>query len=172
MYSGCCILIGRQMRGRRWKEIRPKGLSRLSSRLGAFRYLTLGEAGLILRLCQPKSFRSKEIVYKKGDSSDGMFILLQGKLRAINESGDVWGDIFPGGTTGEMGALTGRQRVATVVALESCAGFKIQRDDLDRLMKSNEGLRIKILENMVGILCDRIEGANDQIENYAKKGRL
>ena len=101
-----------------------------------------------------------------------MFLLLQGKLRAINESGDVLGDIFPGGTTGEMGALTGRQRAATVVALESCASFKIQRDDLDRLMKSNEGLRIKILENMVGILCDRIEGANDQIENYAKKGRL
>ncbi len=139
--------------------------------VGAFRYLTIGEAGQILKLCQPAGYRPNEMVYKKGDTSDGMFILLQGKLRAINESGDVLGDIHPGGTTGEMGALTGRHRAATVVALEKSAGFKIQRDDLDRLMKSSESLRIKILENMVGILCDRIEGANDQIESYAKKSR-
>ena len=71
-----------------------------------------------------------------------------------------------------MGALTGRQRAATVVALEKSAGFNIKREDLDRVMKNNESLRIKILENMVGILCDRIEGANNQIETYAKKGRL
>lgn len=140
--------------------------------VGAFRYLTIAEAGKILRLCQPQSYRNNEIVYKKGEASDGMFILLQGKLSAINDSGDVLGDIHPGGTTGEMGALTGRHRAATVVALDKSVGFKIKREELERVMKNNESLRLKILENMVGILCDRIEGANDQIESYAKKGRL
>ena len=139
--------------------------------VGAFRHLTIGEAGMILRLCQPQSYRNNEIVYKKGDPSDGMFFLLQGKLRAINDSGDVLGDIHPGGTTGEMGALTGRKRAATVVALDKSMGFQIKRVDLDRLMEIHESLRLKILENMVGILCDRVEGANDQIENYAKKTR-
>ena len=98
-----------------------------------------------------------------------MLILLFGRLRAISSSGTILGEIQPGDTTGEMGLLTGRKRVAIVQALELSRGFTIGRSDLWSLLKSDDTLRIKVLENMVGILCKRIEGANHQIETYAKK---
>ena len=97
-----------------------------------------------------------------------MLIVLSGRLRAVNSSGTILGDILPGDTTGGMGLLTGN-RIATVMALEESNGFVIGRSDLWPLLKSNDVLRIKVLENMVDLLCQRIEAANDQIEIYARK---
>ena len=59
-----------------------------------------------------------------------------------------------------------------MIAVEKSDGFTIGRNELKRLLKPNVSLRTRILENTVGILCAGIEGANDQIENYAKRGRL
>ncbi len=59
-----------------------------------------------------------------------MLILVQGRLRATNESGATLGEVFPGSRTGEMGVFTGQARSANIVALEKSAGFVIRRGDL------------------------------------------
>ncbi len=137
--------------------------------LGVFRHLTISQASRILRICKQTKYSVGQTVYQEGAESGEMLILLSGKLRAINSEGTILGEIQPGGTTGEMGLLTGRKRVATVQTLQPSRGFTIGRNDLLSVLKSDDTLRIKVLENMVDILCQRIEGANNQIETYAKK---
>ncbi len=135
-----------------------------------FKRFTMTEAQRLLKLCQYKSFAASEVIYRMGEPSREMLVLIQGKLQAINESGTVLGEILPGTTTGEMGVLTGQPRSATIVAMEKSAGFVITKPDLDTLLR-DEDIRLKVYENMVEMFCERLSGANVQIENYAKKTR-
>lgn len=135
-----------------------------------FRRFSVGEAQQLIKLCQYKSYGRNEIVYRAGDKSDEMLILLQGSLRVINESGTVLGTIQPGSTTGEMGVLTGEPRSATILAIEESSGFVIRKQDLTRFLR-DDGVRLKVYENMVDILCERLSAANVQMETYARKGR-
>jgi len=70
-----------------------------------------------------------EVLYYQGDASDSVEILLSGKLEAIltiagGENKSV-GEINPGETVGELGALSGEFRSATVVALKNSVLFKL-----------------------------------------------
>ena len=135
-----------------------------------FRRLSVGEAAQLIKFCQLKSYGQNQMVYRAGDPSDEMLILLQGRLSVINESGTVLGYIEPGTTTGEMGVLTDQPRSATILATENSSGFVIKKNDLRKLLR-DDGLRLKVYENMVGILCERLASANLQMETYASKGR-
>jgi CRP-like cAMP-binding protein len=136
-----------------------------------FRGFSVTEAQHLIKLCRPQSYAVDEVVYEVGKPSTEMFIVLQGKLVALNETGTILGDIFPGSTTGEMGVLTGCPRSATVVATEDTRGFVIETAQLESLMRSDADIRMKVLENIVELLCDRVIGANAQIENYANKNK-
>lgn len=136
-----------------------------------FQGLSIMEARQLIKLCRPQNYLKDEVVYEYGTPSTEIFIVLQGKLIAINEEGTKLGEILPGSTTGEMGALTGYHRSATVIAAEDARGFVVEATHLRTLMRVDSELRIKILENMVSQLCDRVMGANAQIENYAQQSR-
>ncbi len=69
-----------------------------------------------------------------------------------------------------MGVLTGKVRSATVTALVESSGFAVARKDLLALFRTDQELRVKMMENVVDLLCDRLAGANVQIEDYAAKG--
>ncbi len=136
-----------------------------------FKRLTMSEAQRVLKFCEYRAYGQSELIYRIGEPGDEMLILVQGRLRATNESGATLGEVFPGSTTGEMGVFTGQARSANIVALEKSAGFVIRRGDLETLLR-DQVLRLKIYENMVEILCERLMGANIQVENYAKQSRL
>ena len=140
-------------------------------KVGVFKGFNMTEAQQLIKLCRPQSYKRGEVVYTAGEPSSEMLILLQGKLMATNASGTVLGDIQPRTTTGEMGVLTAYPRSATIVAVEASAGFVIGKTQLDNLMRSVAAVRMKVLENMVKLLCERLMGANTQIESYAEKSR-
>ena len=146
-------------------------LKSIIERVTVFRNLNITEARYLLKLCHPKAYRQNELIYRAGEPSTEMLILLQGKLKVVGGSGTVLGEILPGTTIGEMGVLTGCPRSATIIALEKSAGFVIEKSPLERLLLSDQDIRVKVLENIVRILCERLIGANTQIENYAEKTR-
>lgn len=136
-----------------------------------FQGFTVTEAQQLIKLCRPQTYEKDKVVYELGAPSTEMFILLQGKLVVSNHEGTRLGDIEPGATAGEMGALTGYPRSATVVAEEESRGFVIEANHLQMLMRIDTTMRLKILENIVAQLCDRVLGANSEIENYAQRLR-
>ena len=139
-------------------------------RVEVFRRLSLGEAQRLLKLCRYQTYGTNEMVYRVGDSSNEMLILLQGKLQVLTEDGTILGEILPGSVTGEMGVLTGEPRSATILAAEAASGFVIRKSDLTTLMR-DDGIRLKVMENMVGILIERLRASNTQMETYARKSR-
>lgn len=135
-----------------------------------FRRLSLGEVQRLLKLCRYQTYSANEMVYRAGDPSDEMLILLQGRLQVLTEQGTVLGEILPGSVTGEMGVLTGSVRSATILASEASSGFVMRKTDLDTLLRNDE-IRLKVMENMVGILSERLRGSNTQMETYARESR-
>jgi CRP-like cAMP-binding protein len=135
-----------------------------------FRRFTIVEAQRMVKLCTYKNFSASELIYRIGEPSKEMLILLSGKLNVLNNEGTVLGEILPGTTTGEMGVLTGQPRSASILATEKSAGFVITKSDMDTFLR-DETVRLKVFENMVDLFCERLTGANLQIENYAKRSR-
>lgn len=129
-----------------------------------FRRMTMAEADAVLKICVVKTFAKGELTYREGTPSDEMLILLQGKLTATAESGTALGRIAPGTTTGEMGLLTNSPRSANVVATDGGTGFVIKKAAFNRLLDANDRLKIKVYENLVDVLCHRLQDANIKID--------
>ena len=146
-----------------------QALLQIVSKLRIFQGLTPREAAHMLKSCASQTFQPSEVLYQVGDPSQEMFILLQGRLKVVGKTGTALGDILPGTCCGEMGVFTGRPRSATVVATQKSVGFSITKQDLFAALKVNQDLHIKVLQNVITLLSERLGTADDYIENYAGK---
>ena len=146
-----------------------QSLMNLVRKLRVFQGLSLSESARMLKVCSSRTYVPSEIIYNAGEQSKEMFILLQGKLKAIGQSGAELGDILPGTCCGEMGVFTGQPRVATVVAVEQSTGFAITKSDFQTVLRSDTGLQVKIQKNIITMLCERLQGADMNIDIYAGK---
>jgi CRP-like cAMP-binding protein len=121
-------------------------------------------AGLLAELAQHLellSARAGEVIVRKGDAGDCLFIVAEGQLRAmdgervLNELGRR--DLF-----GEMAVLDAQPRSATVIAITDARLLKLRQSDLNALMAQQP----EVAQEMIRILSRRlrarmIDMAND-----------
>ena len=129
-----------------------------------FRRLSVPEAGRLLQSCTYRSYDRRETIYEADDPSEEMLILLQGRLLVTSKSGRILSRVDPGNTVGEMGVFTGERRTANVVAEEKSSGFVVSKQALQTLLMAGDKLKLKIYENLIGILCERLRATNEQLE--------
>ena len=149
------------------QQQQTQSLITIVSKLRVFHGLSLNETALLLKVCASRSYTAAEIIYQAGEPSREMFILLQGKLKAVSKSGTELGDILPGTCCGEMGMFTGHNRSATVVAIDQSMGFAIARGDLLKVFKADVQLQAKVQQNIIMMLCERLEEADINIDSRA-----
>ena len=81
-----------------------------------------------------------DVLFRQGDPGDSLFFVLSGRLRVQRaQAGGVViiAEIVAGESVGEMAALTGDQRSATVVAIRNCRLARLTRDTLERLLHAH-----------------------------------
>lgn len=144
-------------------------LLQIVGKLQIFRGLSPNEVARLLKVCTSRTFQPSEMIYNAGDPSLEIFILLQGRLKAVSKSGTSLGDIHPGTCCGEMGVFTGQSRSATVVATQKSVGFSVAKQDMLNVLKSDQSLHVKILQNVITLLSDRLAQADASIETFAEK---
>jgi len=114
-----------------------------------------------------KKFPKNTILLSKGDKSDSIYILCSGKAKAIarDEQGKeiVLDVIGPGEYFGEMAALDGGPRSATIVTKEPTEVLIISKDDFQNSLSSNPDLMF----NLVRVLLERLRKADEKIESLA-----
>jgi SulP family sulfate permease len=90
------------------------------------------------------TFPGAHVLWKHGDESDGLYIIESGVLRASYRFADyappVEESMVPGTLAGELSALSGLARNATVVVEQSCVLWKLSLDSLRRLESENPTL--------------------------------
>ncbi len=93
-------------------------------------------------------FKNGEVVYLQGDEADGMYIVVNGRLRAslLQEDGSVKdiGRIGPGEPVGDMAVITESERSATIHAVRESNLVHISPAKFQRLIRQHPRLLINI----------------------------
>lgn len=109
-----------------------------------------------------------EILFRRGEPGDRVFVLARGSVTIISDVGDEPGHrlatFAPGVTFGEAAMLDGGGRTATAVADEACILYALTRDALDALREEDSGLALAVLRNIARQLSARLRFANDTID--------
>ena len=135
-------------------------------KIPVFSTLSPYKAKLILSLCSKIVLGERNILCKQGDSSDSMFILLQGKLAVKIKNSVTIATIHPVSSIGEMGVFTNEPRTATVEVMEKSILLCLQKSDLDKLIEKDHQFAIKIMRKVIEVLSERITEDNVKIREF------
>ena len=93
---------------------------------------------------ETQGFRPDEEVFAEGDIGDGVYFILQGKVRVTTFSDDlreiVLGDLGKGHIFGEMALIDDKPRSASVVPITACKLAFMSRRQFDHLMQTKSDL--------------------------------
>lgn len=89
-----------------------------------------------------------QVIYHQGDDSDAIYIVLNGRLRALLEKGDgnmrVVGEYGQGESVGELEVMTESRRPATLHAIRDTEVAKFPKSLFNSLALEHPGITIKI----------------------------
>lgn len=92
----------------------------------------------LLESCRIVTYRFGDIIVREGDEGDSMFIVLSGQARAIHQHDEeeiVLTRMGPGDVFGEIAALRGEKRTATVRASGDVSALRLGSVRLHELMR-------------------------------------
>jgi CRP-like cAMP-binding protein len=103
--------------------------------------LTASERTAILALGRPQQYLGNRILFRQGDKSEFIVIIVDGyvKITAVSENGTeaVLAIRTTGDVVGELSAMDGLPRSATAQAADVVLGRVIRKADLDHLLATN-----------------------------------
>ena len=143
-------------------------LMQIIQKINIFKGFKSGEVQELLQICKIQNYDPDQQIYKAGEPSTEMLILLQGQLMIVSSSGEPLNSVTAGTSIGEMGVFTGQPRSATVMATTRSAGVSIRKIDVEALMGRNSAMYVKVLNSIVALLCERLAAANSQNEQHLK----
>ena len=144
-----------------------------------FRGLSRTEMHSILMAGTIKSVAAGQVLFQKGDPSDTMYAVISGRFEIIDyeSSGDPAvahgiqkhinyakkGDIL-----GELGLLRSAPRSATVVAMNAGELLPVNWNVIRRLQWLYPPTALKFFNNLLTILCDRVENLTHCLANESQ----
>jgi len=113
-----------------------------------------------------RTYPRNTVFITEGDSSDSVFVILSGKVKAF-VSDDEGHELIlntqgPGDYVGEM-ALDGKPRSASVVTQEPTMFSVVQREPLREAIRRNPDFAL----DMIGKVIERAREATDNVKNLA-----
>src|ERR671933_1583575 len=125
----------------------------------------LGESELsrIARLLKEHKVSENEVIFNQGDPGDGLYIVLQGRVRIATTDSfgreRVLAFYGPGEFFGDMAVLTGAPRSATASASSDARLLQLRKDDFDVLVATN----ISVMRAMMQVMVERQAAMNTRL---------
>lgn len=112
-----------------------------------------------------RTFRRNEVIFHRGDPGGVLYLIREGKVKIHlpSEEGDetVLALLGAGSCFGEIAALDGGPRSATVTAAEPAETFALYRDDLLGFVTGHPDVALALL----GTLAARLRRTNEWLED-------
>jgi len=113
-----------------------------------------------------RRYPKNTIIVSEGDSADGLFIVLEGRVKVFVSDEDghevILGTHGPGEYFGEM-ALDAGPRSASVITLESSQLIVVRKDDFREFLESNPAFSF----SLIGKLIARVRALTDNVKSLA-----
>lgn len=100
-----------------------------------------------------------EIIVSKGDFGNFMFLIVEGKVK-VHDGDLVLAELGENEVVGELAALSLRERIASVTAIEESLVLKIDHDTLYGLMERHIGL----VQGVIEVLCERTRNISADVK--------
>lgn len=124
----------------------------LLRRVKLFKEIPAQELELVARLCNPLHFAPGERFIRQGDPSDGLYILVAGKVEVSTNDLGVIGMRKEGDVIGEIGVLANQARTANCTAVVETTALYISQTDFWDLLERNAILSASVIRVLVPIL--------------------
>ena len=125
-----------------------------------FEGLSRWEARKIVLLGKLESVAAGDLVLRKGETGDEMYMVITGRLRVFDRRPDgretVLAELTPGAVFGEMALVTGEVRSASVVAATDAEVLRLDFAALERIRRRFPYTGAKLFRNLAHVLADRL----------------
>jgi NTE family protein len=140
----------------------------LLSGLAFFEGLSDTTIAAIASECDWLSLPGGATLFEAGEPSDSMYLLLSGCLGSYSppQGSDrrrFLGRVTAGDSVGEMGLVSGRPRMATVIALRDSEMVRLSRESFDRVFRQHPEAMLRIAQ----LTVSRLEASSQ----HAPRGR-
>jgi CRP-like cAMP-binding protein len=125
------------------------------------------DLALLLTFCDLVTAAKGDLIIKKGDLSDSMFLVLSGQVRARIQVGGYdtsLGTMQPGELFGEVAMLSQAARSADVVADVPTRLLRLTSERFQELMSDHPQLAARMLYNISRLLAARMSERNLQLQ--------
>ena len=107
-------------------------------------------------------------LFKEGDPGDTMYIIQKGRIKItkrVNNVEKILMVLGKGDFLGEMALIRQTPRTATATAIDTCELLSFNRNGFVSMISKNSSIAMNIIEK----LCLRLEKADNQIRDLAKR---
>ena len=129
-----------------------------------------------IQFMEPQEVRQWTQIVKQGETDDGMYLVLEGEMRArlmINGKETILATLGPGECFGEMALFDRGPRSADVLANKDSLLLKVSSEAFDKLRAEAPELAAPMLHAISRTLAGRIRADNKRIKdsvNFARTG--
>ena len=117
------------------------------------------------RNCRWRSYSSNEQIIDRQSEATDVFFVVEGRARVVNYSISgreiTLDDIEAGGHFGELAAIDGQPRSASVMALTDCSLAILPQDKFLALVYENSGIALKVMGGLASIIRNSTERIMD-----------
>jgi CRP/FNR family transcriptional regulator, cyclic AMP receptor protein len=93
-------------------------------------------------------FEPGQIIVREGDPGEALFVVLEGQGKVVRGKRKV-GEVVPGDFFGELSAIDGQARTASVVAVTPMRLLRLFRRTLTSLLEDEPQVSLKLLDGIV-----------------------
>jgi|TARA_B100001971_G_C18024288_1_gene449106 CRP-like cAMP-binding protein len=136
------------------------GIGHSLSSIFMFRSLTSDSLRSLAEKCDWESYLAGETIIEYGEESTNVYFLTSGSVHVLNYTitgrAISFARLGEGSVFGELAAIDGKNRSATIVAETSCQVATLAARDFKSLLISEPNIALSLLEKMSGIIrmCD------------------
>ena len=134
-------------------------MNETAPRLGGIELLrSMSEAELraLEQRCRWRRFGAGEQIVDRQSEDRSVFFVVEGRVRVVDYSPGgrevIYAVLGPGAHFGELAAIDGRGRSASVLAIEACVLAAITPADLDSLLRRFPELALTLIRHLVEII--------------------
>ena len=139
------------------------------SKISIFSSLGLDDLENLTTLWKPVTRHAGQLLFKKGDPGDAMYIVRSGEVAITiwNEDNQetILSVLTEGNFLGELALLDGSSRSAAAKALKKSELLEMKRDDFMNFLRSRPEVSI----NMMGVMAARLRATNEMMERSSTK---
>jgi CRP/FNR family transcriptional regulator, cyclic AMP receptor protein len=131
----------------------PERKRELLARVPLFSGFAPRDLDALVPAARPISVAVREEVFHKGDAGSQLYVVIDGRLKALTTSSEgnevVFNVMGPGEVFGEMALLSESPRSATVRAIERCELLVLDRRDFLAFLKRSPDVAVRMLTVVV-----------------------